>query len=150
MSKVLDTEKPDVKIISFAHSGVYDIEAYRQRTESVLATGRYPVGEYLGIIKKLWNEYLDDGKRPNLLGQFLKDRSFVTETCHAIAPSSFFAPDSYVLPKDHEEIIYWLMSQKEKIDRRMGRDEGDNLVEGLEYILRKHLERKGMKEQSKV
>ncbi len=125
------------KIGSIAYNGRYHLCV--KKGEKIIEES-YSMEDYGSLIKKLWEDYLK-GEESKLLGCALSNEGLVIETIHYLGPNIFSAIDGPVLDKNRESVLYWLKSQYQNIQARIG-DNFNFLNRELNGILQTHLERK--------
>ena len=140
MSEPLTTLDEKVVIRSFAYLEGFKLSAIHEE-KGKLDCKEFSWESYGSLLKRLWEDYIIKGWKPELLGYALSDKVLVTETLHYIAPASFNNRE-VILPPNQESLIYWLKLQNSNIAARIGNEAFQNLDKGLDYILLINLGRK--------
>lgn len=140
MSDEIDTLVDSVYIHSVAIDGKFHLTARRGGED--IRERKFPYSEYAQFLRGIWENYLDKGEKPKLLGYEIPDMGLVDETLHCIAPASFSAPGNpHGLPDYRESLAYWLKSNSDKIKATIDAKSVDCLNTNLDGILKTHLER---------
>lgn len=141
MSEHLLTLDEKVFIRSFADREGFGLSVIH-KDRGKLAYEERSWEEYGPLLKQLWENYIKNGQKPQLIGYMLSDDGLVTETLHYIAPGSFSDPLGALLQLEQESFIYWLNSKKPNISARIDSEAFRYLDRELDSILQIHLERK--------
>lgn len=141
MSENIETVDGSI-FLSSVDGGNYDLLVIEKEGKKEIIMKSYSYAEYRNLIKKLWGSYLEEGKKPEIVGQVLTDKGFVIETLHSIAPALFWDPAYGPLDKFREDFIIWLKYNIRCIKEKIGEEETRRLEGSLEMILKEHLEKK--------
>jgi hypothetical protein len=146
----LETKQEGVTIFSIAMDGKYYLSVKKDERIQEETEKDYLMDEYVGVIKRLWRDYIAQGKEPALIGVPVTDFALVQETLHCIAPDMFYAPHGEKLPRNREKLLHWLMAEKPRIGARISKDALEYLVINLDEISDLNLERKKERDKNKV
>jgi len=140
MSEELDTIREGVTIGSIATRESYNLTVY-EPGKGAIRSDSFPNADYEVLMKGLWEKYLGQGEKPELVGETLTDQGFVWETLHIIAPGVFFGPGGPPLTKNQESFVYWLKGKMPDIEETLEPEQARYLSTNLDQVLHTHLER---------